>query len=55
MDITIRHAEPDDYEALHRFSRARVIAGTLQLPFPTREMWRERVSGISQNGFFLVA
>ena len=59
MDITIRHAEPDDFEALHRiFSGPRVIAGTLQLPFPTREMWRERVSGtssISQNGFFLVA
>ena len=56
MDITIRHAEPDDFEALHRiFSGPRVIEGTLQLPFPTREMWRERASGISQNGFLLVA
>jgi hypothetical protein len=37
MDITIRHAEPDDYEALHRiFSGPRVMADTLQLPFPTR-------------------
>ncbi len=56
MSITIRHAEPDDYDELHRvFGGPLVIAGTLQLPFPTRERWRERVSRISQEGFFLVA
>jgi hypothetical protein len=35
MEIGIRRAEPDDYEALHRiFSGPRVVEGTLQLPFP---------------------
>jgi len=56
VKITVRHAEPDDYEALHRiFQGPRVIAGTLQLPFPTRARWRERLSEISREGFFLVA
>jgi len=33
MEVTIRHAEPDDLEALHRlFSGPRAIEGTLQLP-----------------------
>lgn len=54
--IVIRHAEPEDHEALYRiFSGPRVIAGTLQLPFPTRESWRERLAGISGEGFLLVA
>jgi putative acetyltransferase len=56
VEITIRHAEPGDADALHRiFSGPQVIAGTLQLPFPTRERWRERLSEISREGFFLVA
>ena len=43
--VSIRHAEPDDYEALHRiFSGPRVIEGTLQLPLPSAEMWRKRLS-----------
>jgi len=29
VDVSVRHAEPDDYEAIHRiFSGARVIEGT---------------------------
>ena len=56
MQITIRHAEPDDYEALHRiFSGPRVIAGTLQLPLPSAEMWRKRVSEKPENLYSLVA
>jgi putative acetyltransferase len=56
VQITIRHAEPDDYEALHRiFSGPRVIAGTLQLPLPSAEMWRKRVSEKPENLYSLVA
>jgi hypothetical protein len=35
MDVTVRRTEPADCEALQRlFSSPRVIAGTLQVPFP---------------------
>jgi len=56
VEITVRHAEPEDYEALHRiFSDPRVIAGTLQLPFPSSETWRKRLSETSEGGYSLVA
>jgi putative acetyltransferase len=45
MEITVRHAEPEDYRALHHiFSGRRAIAGTLQMPFPQVESWRERLA-----------
>src|SRR5215212_8658372 len=48
--------EPTDYEALQRlFSGPRVISGTLQLPFPSAEMWRERLSEPPEGLFSLVA
>lgn len=56
MDITVRHSEPDDYRALHRiFSGPRAIAGTLQLPFPRAEMWRERLLEPPEGLYSLVA
>jgi putative acetyltransferase len=54
--VSIRHAEPDDYEALHRiFSYPRVIEGTLQLPLPSAEMWRKRLSEQPEGTYALVA
>jgi len=45
VEIVIRHAEPDDYEAIHRIlSGPRAIAGTLQLPFQSVELVRKRFS-----------
>jgi L-phenylalanine/L-methionine N-acetyltransferase len=56
MDITVRHSEPEDYKALHRiFSGPRAIAGTLQMPFPRAEMWRERLSEPPEGLYSLVA
>jgi putative acetyltransferase len=56
MEIVIRHAEPDDYEAVHRvFSGSRVIEGTLQLPLPSAEMWRKRLSERPEGVYALVA
>lgn len=56
MEIEIRHAEPDDYEALHRVFRGpKAIAGTLQLPFPPAETWRKRLSEPGEGSFSLVA
>jgi L-phenylalanine/L-methionine N-acetyltransferase len=56
MDITVRRAEPEDYEALHRIiSGPMAIAGTMQLPLPSAEMWRKRLSEPSEDRFSLVA
>ena len=56
MEITIRRTEPDDHEALQRvFSGPRVISGTLQLPLPSAEMWRKRLSEPPEGMFSLVA
>lgn len=56
MDITVRHSEPEDYEALHRiFSGRRAIAGTLQLPLPPAERWRKRLAEPSEDLHSLVA
>jgi len=56
MDITVRHSEPEDYKALHRiFSGSRAVAGTLQMPFPSAEMWRERLSEPPEGLYSLVA
>jgi L-phenylalanine/L-methionine N-acetyltransferase len=56
MDVTIRRTEPGDYEALQRiFGGQRVIAGTLQLPLPSAEMWRKRLSEPPEGLFSLVA
>ncbi len=39
--IVIRRAGPADAEAIHStFTDPKVIAGTLQLPYPSIEMWR---------------
>ena len=56
LEITIRHAKPGDFEALHRiFSDPLVVAGTLQLPFPSAEMWRRRLAEPPEGMFSLVA
>ena len=45
MEITVRHTEPGDYEALHRImSGPKAAHGTLQLPFPSAETWRKRLA-----------
>ena len=56
MEIVVRHAEPEDYKAVHRvFSGPKAIAGTLQLPFPSAESWRKRLSEPSESTYQLVA
>jgi L-phenylalanine/L-methionine N-acetyltransferase len=56
MNISIRRAEPADYEALHQiFTGPKVVWGTLQLPYPSRETWRKRLAEPSEGTFQLVA
>ncbi|MBA2535443.1 MAG: GNAT family N-acetyltransferase [Rubrobacter sp.] len=56
MDMTVRRTEPDDYVALHRiFSGPRAVAGTLQMPFQSAELWRKRLSEPPEGLYSLVA
>jgi hypothetical protein len=41
VEIFVRHAEPEDYEAIHGiYLGPRAVAGTLQLPFQSLEYVR---------------
>ena len=43
--LEIRRAEPDDCDAIYEMFRSpRVYEGTLQLPYPSREQWRKRIT-----------
>ncbi len=54
--VSVRHTEPEDYEALHRiFSGRKVVEGTLQLPFPSAEAWRKRLAEPPPGLYSLVA
>lgn len=53
--LQIRRAEPDDSSAIYEmFSSPTVYTGTLQLPYPSREYWRKRISE-SDSCYHLVA
>ncbi|PYS48771.1 MAG: GNAT family N-acetyltransferase [Acidobacteria bacterium] len=54
--LQIRRVEPDDAAALFEiFSSRKVVAGTLQLPYPSREQWRQRLSEPGEGTYNLVA
>ena len=56
MDIVVRRAEPQDFEAVWRnFQDERAYSGTLQLPFPSREVWRKRMAEPAEGHYVLVA
>ena len=43
-DVTIRAVEPEDYEALRDiYAQPNAYYGTLQMPFPSAHLWRERL------------
>jgi L-phenylalanine/L-methionine N-acetyltransferase len=51
--VSIRHAEPDDYEAIHRIlSSPRATAGTLQLPLQSLEGVRKRFFSETREGLY---
>lgn len=56
MKIEIRHAEPEDAEALQAIHADEALyANTLQLPMPSKTRWHKRLADISENTYFLVA
>ena len=55
-DILIRSAEPDDYRAFYEiYSCPRAYEGTLQLPYPSAELWRKRLIEPPEGTYHLVA
>lgn len=56
ITISIRRAEPSDYEAVCRvFAGPNAVWGTLQLPYPSAESWRKRLAEPAEGRFSLVA
>ena len=54
--LTIRRAEPDDCSALYEmFTSPKLYANTLQLPYPSREQWRQRLTDTGDGTYHLVA
>lgn len=55
-DIHIRHAGLDDLLAIHEiYSGPKAFSGTLQLPYPSLELWRKRLSETADGNYNLVA
>src|SRR5260221_13794520 len=56
MKIEIRRAEPGDYKAVQQVhATPKSLAGTLQLPFPSEEMWKKRLEEMDEQTYALVA
>ena len=55
-NVVIRAAEPEDYQAFQEiYAQSRVCYGTLQMPFPSAQLWRERLSQANPQRSMLVA
>lgn len=54
--LKIRRAEPDDCAAIYEmFSSPKVYEGTLQLPYPSLEQWRQKLADPPEGTYNLVA
>jgi len=55
-DVTIRAVEPDDYEAVKSiYEQPGAYFGTLQLPYPSGNSWKERLAHPPQGMHSLLA
>ena len=56
MNIVVRHAELDDYQAIHQiYTQPNVVWGTLQLPFSPSEKRRQKLENPPDGSYTLVA
>lgn len=54
--LTLRLAEADDADDVYEmFKSPSVFSGTLQLPYPSREYWRKRITDTDSGSYHLVA
>src|SRR5512143_2298311 len=52
----IRRLQTSDYAAVYKlFTGSRAVWGTLQLPFPSLEIWRERLAEPPEGSIHLAA
>ncbi len=56
MEVKIRHAKPADYRDLCEvYSQPEVVAGTLQIPLPPEDLWKNRLAETPKNSYVLVS
>ena len=56
MSIVVRHSEPRDIDAIrHIYAQPSNFASTLQLPYPSLELWQNRLGKAHESFFSLVA
>jgi putative acetyltransferase len=56
LGLLIRRAEPGDYESFrHIFEDESAYSGTLQVPFPSAEAWKKRLSDNDAGHYLLLA
>jgi L-phenylalanine/L-methionine N-acetyltransferase len=56
VKIEIRRVEPGDYKAVQQIhAQPKAVWGTLQLPFPSEELWKKRLSESGDKIYGLVA
>ncbi len=56
INFTVRRAEPDDYKSIYQvWAGPKAVWGTLQLPFPSAELWRKRLAEPPEGTFNLLA
>ena len=54
--LTIRRAEPSDFEAFRdTFADESAYSGTLQLPYPSSEVWKKRLESNGPDDYLLLA
>src|ERR1041384_6391717 len=54
--LTIRRAEAEDCTGVaEMFKSQKVFSGTLQVPYPSREYWRQRITENPESAHYLVA
>ena len=52
MEILIRRVEPGDYKAVQQVhAQPSALRGTLQLPFPSEDMWKKRLEGLGEDSW----
>ena len=56
MKIEIRRVEPGDYKAVQQVhAQPKAVRGTLQLPFPSEDLWKKRIDAPGEEKYMLVA
>lgn len=56
MNIQIRHSEKPDFLAIKKiYEQTSCFAGTLQLPYPSEDLWQKRLENWPDNVHSLVA